>query len=119
MKKRYSVLLAVLLSSALLLTACAGRGDGATTTGAEDRFTLTGTVTAIGEKVEVEVTEGSYGASGPYWVITSDSTGYYNKEGKKIARSDLRVGDTVEIVYGGQVMMSYPPQVVARSIAVK
>ena len=116
MKKRNSLLLAALfLSLAVLLAACSKPGAPS----AAETFTMTATVTAIGERLEVEVIEGSYGASGPYWVITPETTAYYNKEGKKIARSDLRPGDTVEIVYGGQVMMSYPPQVVARSIAVK
>jgi hypothetical protein len=29
------------------------------------------------------------------------------------------VGDTVEITYGGQMMMSYPPQIVATAISLK
>ena len=30
----------------------------------------------------------------------------------------INVGDKVEITYGGQVMMSYPPQIVAKKIIV-
>ena len=48
--------------------------------------------------------------------ITSDSTVFCNSDGKKIKKSDLSVGDTVEIFYSGQVMMSYPPQIVAAKI---
>ena len=71
----------------------------------------------IGEKIEVEVTESEY-TFGIHWVITHSSTAYYGKAGESITRSDLNVGDTVEILYSGQVMLSYPPQIVAAKITV-
>ncbi len=119
--KVYKRLLTVCLclSLFLLFTSCSAGDDEDTTAGTGEGFTMTATVRAVGEKLEVEVTEGPYGASGPYWVNTPESTLYFNKEGKKIARGDLRPGDTVEIVYGGQVMMSYPPQIVASRVTVK
>ncbi len=69
--------------------------------------------------ISVEVTESDYGMSGPFWVRTSDGTLYSGKNGEAIRRTDIRVGDTIEILYGGQVMMSYPPQIVAERIAVR
>ena len=81
-------------------------------------FRLTATVTALGEKIEVDVTEGEY-ASGIYWVIVSDLTEIYDSEGNKIGREKISVGDTLEIVYNGQVMMSYPAQIAARKITLK
>ena len=52
-------------------------------------------------------------------VITGEQTDFYGRDGEHISRGALRVGDTVEIVYSGQVMMSYPPQIVARKITLK
>ena len=80
-------------------------------------FTLKARITAIGEKIEVEVYDSDY-AFGPYWVITADATGYEREDGAAITRADLAVGDRVEITYGGQVMQSFPPQIVAKSIRV-
>ena len=76
---------------------------------------LKATVTALGEKLEVEVYDSDY-AFGTYLVITSASTKYLDSEGNTVTRSDVKVGDKVEIYYGGQVMMSYPPQIVAAKI---
>ena len=72
-------------------------------------------VTAISDVIEVEVIEGDYGASGPYWVVTG-ATQYFDSTGRTIGRNDIRVGDTVEIRYNGQVMMSYPPKIAATRI---
>ncbi len=71
----------------------------------------------IGEKIEVEVTESEY-TFGIHWVITHDATAFYGKDGSVISRGDLNVGDNVEILYSGQVMLSYPPQIVAHRITV-
>ncbi len=72
----------------------------------------------LGEKLEVSVLESEY-TFGTHWVITPDATKYYGKDGSPISRDDLKVGDTVEILYSGQVMMSLPPQIVAARISVK
>ena len=41
----------------------------------------------------------------------------HRKSKVKVARADnIKIGDTVEISYSGQTMLSYPPQVVAYSI---
>ena len=110
MKHTARLLLALLALP--LLTGCGGKAG-------TEEFVMNATVTALGDKLEVEVLSGPYGASGPYWIITWDSTAYRGKDGEPITRGEIAVGDTVEIHYGGQVMMSYPPQIVAHAIKVK
>jgi len=112
--KRYIRLLPLLLCLPLLF-AC-GDGQSAATEASGDSFTMTAKITAIGDKIEVDVSEGPYGAEGIYWVNAGDETSYFDKNGTKIKREDLKVGDTVEITYGGQVAMSLPPQIFAASI---
>ena len=83
----------------------------------ENSVKMLATVDAVDDKITVTVLESDY-TSGVHWVITSDNTKYYNKSGSKIERKDISVGDTVEIHYSGQVMMSYPPQIVALQIQI-
>ena len=64
--------------------------------------------------LEVEVVESDY-AFGVYIVHTSKAT-FIDSDGQTIEASDIKVGDSIEINYGGQVMMSYPPQIVAYKI---
>ena len=111
--------IALLVLTLSLLASCAPNENGGDNGGGGggQTFTLKATVNAVGEKIEVDVIEGEY-ASGIYWVIVSDETELIGKNGKKIAKDDIKVGDTLEIVYNGQVMMSYPPQIVARKITV-
>ena len=68
-------------------------------------------------RIEAEVIESDY-AFGIYWVLTSGDTVFYSADGVAVSRDAIKVGDTVEITYGGQVMMSYPPQIVASKISV-
>ena len=82
-----------------------------------DSVKMTAVIKEIDDKIAVDVTESEY-TSGVHLVITAPSTEYFDKNGNNISRSDLNVGDTVEILYGGQVMMSYPPQIVAARISV-
>ena len=100
-------MLLALVLPCLLATGCAEK---------EESVKMTARVTAIGDKIEVEVIESEY-TSGPYHVITSGDT-VFTKNGIKIGRNDIKVGDTVEIYYSGQVMLSYPPQIVAHKIIV-
>ncbi len=79
---------------------------------------MTAEIKAVGETLEVEVIEGEYGASGIFWVIIADFTNFYDADGTALSRSDIKIGDRVEIRYGGQVMMSYPPQIVAHEIRI-
>lgn len=80
-------------------------------------FKLTAIVKNVGEKLEVEVIESDY-AFGEYWVITPDDIKCTDKNGNEISREDLKPDDKIEITYGGQVMMSYPPQIVAISVKI-
>lgn len=79
-------------------------------------FAMKAKITAIGDRIEVEVIESENKMTGPFWVITGDETVYATEDGDRLSRGDLAVGDTVTIYYGGQVMMSYPPQIVATGI---
>jgi hypothetical protein len=81
------------------------------------RFTVKATITDISDVVEVNVTEGEY-ASGLYWILTDENTIILDKNGIKITKDALSVGDEVKIVYNGQVMMSYPAKIYALSITV-
>ena len=78
-------------------------------------FKLRGTVTSVGDRIEVDVIESEY-AFGIYSVIIANQTVFKSASGKSISKDDIKVGDTVDIYYGGQVMMSYPPQIVAAKI---
>jgi hypothetical protein len=74
---------------------------------------------AIVKKVEndrlvVEVIESDY-AFGIYHILTA-SAKYYNKNGSQVTRDSIMVGDTIELTYSGQTMLSYTPQVVAYQI---
>lgn len=78
-------------------------------------FSMQAVVKSVGDHIEVDVIKSEY-ASGIYWVLVLEDTVYFDKNGERIEKTDLKPDDTVEITYGGQVMMSYPPQIVAKSI---
>ncbi len=103
------------LGFALLPMLFACRGGKEKTEAEKGEFKLLAIVKNVGEKLEVEVVESDY-AFGEYWVITPSDIKYTDKNGEEISRADLNSGDKIEITYGGQVMMSYPPQIVAKGI---
>lgn len=107
-------LLLSLLSLCLLAGCTAVKGEGAHP---EEEYTLIGRVTEIGENILVEAEE-SETAFGPYLVHTPSTTVYTDVAGNRTDRDSISVGDRVRIAYGGQVMLSYPPQIVAYSISV-
>ena len=113
MKKYITVAAFILLTC--LLFACSGEGGNKAVEGVK----MTAVIKNIDDKIEVEVIEGEYGASGLYWVNVGSDTIILDKNGNSTMKAFLQVGDTVEITYGGQVMMSYPPQIVALKIQVK
>jgi len=80
-----------------------------------NEFKMLAIVKNVSEYLEVEVIESDY-AFGEYWVITPQETEFFDSNGNKISRSDLKAGDKIEISYSGQVMMSYPPKIVAHSV---
>ena len=106
----------LLLSALFMLVSCSAgersEGDGV-------QYQLKARVSAVNEKIEVEIIESPDGSVGPLWIITSDATEYYGKDGKAIARTDICVGDIITVSYSGQVMMSYPGQIVAHTVTVE
>ena len=112
--KKYIVAVALLLLVCLLFS-CSSNGGDENVEGVK----MTAIIKSIDNKIEVDVIEGEYGASGIYWVNVSSDTVYLNENGNSILKSSIKVGDTVEITYSGQVMMSYPPQIIALKIQVK
>jgi hypothetical protein len=116
MKLIYKILLlAAALSLFIPLSACKDTDNDNDENG--DGVKMKAKITNIGDFIEVEVLESEY-TSGPHWVITSGETEFISPLGIKITREMLSVGNEVEITYSGQVMMSYPPKIVAHSIRV-
>ena len=56
---------------------------------------------------------------GEYSVNIGATTKYYDKEGKEIAKEDLKEGDKITVSYNGQVARSLPPQVFAQAIKLR
>ena len=81
--------------------------------------TMTATVMAVESgMLRVEVLESEY-TFGEHVVHVSDETQILAADGRVIALSDISVGSTVDITYSGQVMLSLPPQIVAKKIQVR
>lgn len=115
MKKILFIACALLL--ALTLASCGSIQEAVQSMGG---VKMTAKITDVSDgNVMVEVIEGEYDASGPYLVRINSETLICDANGNKISLFFLKVGDTVEITYGGQVMLSYPPQIVAKAIRVK
>ena len=98
--------------SALMIFTC---GFGERKSNMTNEVVMTARVKEVGEKIEVEVIDSPY-TSGVHLVITCTLTEYTDKDGNKIARNEIKSGDTLKITYSGQVMLSYPPQIVALKI---
>ena len=76
-----------------------------------------GKVTNLGDKyaLEIEIVDSTI-AFGPYRVLIGDATTFYGVNGEEISREDIELGDLIEVVFSGQVMMSYPPQIAAKRV---
>ena len=76
-----------------------------------------GKVTNLGDKtaLEIEIVDSTI-AFGPYRVLIGNSTTFYGLDGEEISREDIELGDLIEVVFSGQVMMSYPPQIAAKRV---
>ena len=79
---------------------------------------MEGTVTETGERLLVEVTKSEY-TSGPHIVLLNEDTVITDADGDPLSAKDVKVGDCLKILYSGQVMLSYPPKIVALHIVVK
>jgi hypothetical protein len=110
MKKILALAIATLL---LFMAGCSVNDGQAPIIG--EKYLLKAILKSVNDnQLEVEVIESDY-AFGIYWVHVSDAK-YVDADGNSITKSDLKVGDTIKITYGGQVMMSSPPQIVASQI---
>ena len=94
--------------------------DGLTDSGikyAENEKVFKATVTKYDSKkyLEVEIIESNI-AFGTYWVLVSDLTTFHKLDGTEISYQNIKPGATIEIVFSGQVMNSYPPQISAKRI---
>lgn len=63
-------------------------------------------------EIHMEIVESDI-AFGLYRVLVQSSTPFYDKDGKEITKDDLKAGDKIDVVFAGQVMQSYPPQIAA------
>ena len=115
MKKRKTLatLLSLILFAPLLFSCSSGNSEDE-----QPSFSLTATVKELGEKILIDVSEGEY-ASGPYLMIISDETEIVDKNGAAATKDSIALGDEIRVIYNGQVMMSYPAQIVARKIQIK
>lgn len=106
-----------LIIIALTLVLLCGCADTGLEAGSRvDGTKMVAEIKSISDVIEVEVIEGEYDTSGIYWVHVSSATIFETDIGDRINLSDLSVGDRIAIIYSGQVMMSYPPQIVAKKI---
>lgn len=104
-----------------------GNQDGGSTggKGVEEKnengeFIFTGKVISVSDPYHIEMEIiGSEIAFGIYWVNVSSQTEYVGADSVPINREDIKVGDVIEVVFSGQVMMSYPPRISAQKIIVK
>ena len=76
-----------------------------------------GKVTNLGnsQELEMEIVDSTI-AFGLYRVLISGETTFYGLDGEEINRETIEIGDVIEVVFSGQVMMSYPPQIAARRV---
>ena len=81
----------------------------------QPQFKMKAKILAVNSHIEVEILKDEYN-SGLLWVNYSKETKIVNSAGKSITLEDLKEGDEIEIVYSGQVMMSYPGQIYAQRI---
>lgn len=112
---KYFSKLAIIFLSLLLATSCVPHEY----VSGESDVTIIASITAINDKIEVEVEKSNNGIVGTYHVNIGSGTVYLDRDGNSISLSSLKVGDKIEITYAGQVMLSYPPQISAKKIQLK
>lgn len=75
-----------------------------------------GQVTSIDKKeIQMEIVDSEI-AFGIYRVLYNSETPFFGLDGQQITLSDIEIGDVIEVVFSGQVMQSYPPQIAAKRI---
>ena len=68
--------------------------------------------------IEVEIID-SQVAFGKYIVNVDAGTVYVDANGNTITRDSLKADDVIEIIFSGQTMLSYPPQIYGQKIILK
>ena len=119
MKKSLLLLFVILLFCSL--SSCnlpTGDDSGNENENPADPAVISGTVTAVNNRIELLADETEI-SSGPYSVIITDTTEFYFENGGKAALDDVKTGHKVEISFNGQVMLSYPAQIVAHKVVIK
>ena len=111
--KKILNLIFILVLAMLNLTSCSCATED--DVGASNKVTMVAEILEIKDTILVNVKESDI-AFGNYILIVNNDTSYLSKEGNKISKSDLNVGDIIIVQYGGQVMLSQPPQIVAKVI---
>ena len=118
MKKIIAILMMI-----LLMAGCQPTEDGNVAGGGKEEKNEHGEYVFKGE-----VTDASYYrhivmeiidseiAFGTYHVLTDAETKYFDNNGNAITREDIKAGDVIEVVFSGQVMNSFPPQIYAQKI---
>lgn len=110
--KKAILILIIFIMLLLVVTSCESNREVTSIEGVK----MTAIIKNLDGKIEVEVVDGEYGASGIYWLNVSSDTVIADENDNSILKSNLKVGDVVEITYDGKVMLSYPPQIVALKI---
>ena len=108
----------VALLTLTILTSCMADNSGGYGENNEPTFVAKATVLELGDKILVDVYEAEY-ASGSYLVIIPEGISIVGKSGENLTRGDIKVGNRLEITYNGQVMLSYPAQIVAHRVVIK
>ena len=108
MKK--AVISILIFFALVMMISCTGESE-------MNSFKMKARVDNIGDRIEVTVIDAEY-AEGIYWLVVGDLTEYKDEDNSIIEKSDISIGDIVEITYNGQVMMSYPPQIAALEIKI-
>ena len=87
-------------------------------TDASPSVEMEATVTEVGKRLLVEVTKSEY-TSGPHVVLVNESTVIQDASGTPLCAQSIKIGDKLTVLCSGQVMLSYPPQIVAIRIIVQ
>ena len=107
MNKRLKRFCLALIAPFVLMSGCLKENSS--------KFIMTAIITDINSHLEIEIIQDQYN-SGILWVNVPQNAHIVNEKGEKLALSDLKIGQKIEICYSGQVMMSYPGQITARKI---
>ena len=113
--KKIALILSVLIISTFNLISCnVFRGDDDMVS-ENIKAEMVAEILEINDTILVEIKDSEY-LFGKCIIILHEDILYLSNSGSKITKSHLKVGDVIKIGYGGQVMLSYPPQVVAYTI---